>query len=200
MCRTVNRYCCCCLCIFTFHCFPSFTIFCHFDPCVVALHCISFRRFSFLGFEEFVNLSSHLFFGLPTGLFVWYLVLRPGFYYAAFFVHSSSGSDPILTARRHYILLCVSTQHGILASCILSMAIAVLFLCSTHSSASSITNVSIHMSLSSRRRQCLGSNVCLYCYHHQFHHLSLCDLLFHLLHFPHSCWSAFSFCIFSLSG
>ena len=52
----VRRYCCCCLCIFTFHYFPSFTIFCHFDPCVVVFHFISFRRFSFLRFEEFVNL------------------------------------------------------------------------------------------------------------------------------------------------
>ena len=98
----------CCLCIFTFHCFPSFTVF------ATLIHVSSF----FISFPFVVSVSSHLrnslissshlLFGLPTNLFVWYLVLRPGFHFAAFFVHRSSGSDAILIARRHFILLCVS--------------------------------------------------------------------------------------------
>ena len=54
--------------------FPLLSIFhdffCHFDPCVVVSHFISFRRFSFLRFEEMVTLIFLSFFGLPTGLFV----------------------------------------------------------------------------------------------------------------------------------
>ena len=45
---TVKRQCGSWRCVFTFHCFPSFSIFCHFDPCVVVLYFISFRLFSFL--------------------------------------------------------------------------------------------------------------------------------------------------------
>ena len=82
--------------------------------------------------------------GLPTGLFVWCLVLRPGFHFAAFFAHRSSASDSILIAKRHFILLCVSIQHWILAAFILSTAIVVLlFMCSVQSSSSiSIASVS----------------------------------------------------------
>ena len=70
--------------------------------------------------------SSHLFFGLPTSLYVWCLMLKPGFHSAAFFAHRSSGSDAILI-RRHIILLCVcQIQHGILPAFILSTAVAVL--------------------------------------------------------------------------
>ena len=42
--------------------------------------------------KSFIS-PSHLFFGLPTGLFVWCLVLKPGFHFAAFFAHRSSGSE-----------------------------------------------------------------------------------------------------------
>ena len=53
---TVNKYCGCCRCVFTFHCFPSFCFFfCHFDPCVIVLCFIPFRLFSFFWLEEFID-------------------------------------------------------------------------------------------------------------------------------------------------
>ena len=92
--------------------------------------------------------SSHLFFGLPTGLYVWCLMLRLGFHSVAFFAHRSSGSDTILIAKRHSILLCAAIQHGILAAFILSTAVAVLlFMCSIPSS-SSLSAVSVSSSVS----------------------------------------------------
>ena len=53
--HTVNRCCGCYRCVFTFHCFPSFSICCHFDPCVVVLYFISFRLFRFLWLKEGVH-------------------------------------------------------------------------------------------------------------------------------------------------
>ena len=61
-------------------------------------------------------------------------MLRRGFRSAAFFAHGSSGSDAFLTANHHFILLCVSIQHGILAAFILSTAtVVLLFMYSIHS-------------------------------------------------------------------
>ena len=161
----------------------------------VSLFCISFR------FVVSVSSKTHLpisFFGLPTDLFVWRLVLRPGFHVAAFFVHRSSGSDAILIARCYFILLCVSTQHGILAAFILSMAIAVLlFKCLIHSSCP-IATVSISSSESFMKETSLAwsQSVSVLLPSAVFIIMSLCGLH----HFPRSCGSAFSFCIFSLSG
>ena len=62
-------------------------------------------------------------------------MLRPGFHSAAFLAHLSFGSDAILIAKRHFMLLCVSNQRGIFAVFILSTAAAVLlFTYSIHSS------------------------------------------------------------------
>ena len=97
--------------------------------------------------KSFIS-SSHLLFGRPTVLFVWYLVLRPGFHFAAFFVHHSSGNDAILTAKRHFILLCASTQHGFFAVFMLSTATDVLLLTYSIQSSSSISPVSISSSVS----------------------------------------------------
>ena len=126
----------------------SFSIVGHFDPCVVVLYFIAFfvspvssglRKKSF-------NAPSHIFFGLPTGLFVRCLVQRQKFHSVPFFSHRSSGSDAILIAKRHVILVCVSIQHGMQAAFILSIAIAMLlFMYSFHSS-SSISPASISSS------------------------------------------------------
>ena len=59
-----------------------------------------------------------------------------------FFVHRSSGSDAILIAKRHFILLCVSIQLGILADFILSVAAAALLLMSSISAVSISSSVS----------------------------------------------------------
>ena len=119
--------------------FPLLSIF--LDSFVsISLHFVSSVS---SGLKKSFISSSHLFSGLPTGLFVWCMVLRPGFHFAAFFAHRSSGSDAILIPKRHVILLCVSIQHGIFTAFILSTAVAVLlFTYSIHSS-SSIWLVSI---------------------------------------------------------
>ena len=100
LCTLVNRCCGCRLCAFTFHCFPSVSIFDHFDPCVVVLYFVAFHLFSFLWLEEFIGfVSSNLFFGLPTCLYVWCSMLRPGFH--------SAGSYAFLIAKRHVIQSCM---------------------------------------------------------------------------------------------
>ena len=96
--HTVNGCRGCCLCLFAFHCFPSFSIFCHFYPGVVAFYFIAFP----LAWGNQQISSAHLFFVLPAGLFVWCMVLRAGFHFAAFFAHRSSGSDAILVVKRHF--------------------------------------------------------------------------------------------------
>ena len=53
-------------------------------------------------------------------------MLRPGFLSAAFLTHRSFCSDVLLIANRHFILLCVSIRHGIVAGFIRSSASAVL--------------------------------------------------------------------------
>ena len=70
--------------------------------------------------------SSHLFLGLPTGLFVLMSVVRLGFDSDAFLDHRSSGRGTILIANLHFIFLCVSIQHGIFAAFICSSASFVL--------------------------------------------------------------------------
>ena len=44
------------------------------------------------------------------------MVVRPGFHFATVLAHRSSGCDAILTAKRHFILLYISIQHGIWAA------------------------------------------------------------------------------------
>ena len=69
-----------------------------------------------------------------------------GFHSAAFCAHLSSGSDAVLSVKRRFVLLCVSSQHGILAAFIFSTAV-LLFKYSIQSS-SSISPVSISSSVS----------------------------------------------------
>ena len=75
-------------------------------------------------------------------------MLRLGFHSAAFFAHRSPGSDALLIAKRHFNLLCVSIQHGILAAFILSTAVAVLLFMYSIQSSSSLSAVSISSSVS----------------------------------------------------
>ena len=139
---------CCCNCVFLFHRLPFFDFCCYFDACVVVVYFVAFRLFVSSGLRKSFNSSSHLFSGLSTGLFVWCLVLRLGFHVAAVFAHRSFGSDAILVAKRHFTLLCVSIQHGILAAFFLSTAIAVLLFMYSIQSSSSISSVSISSSVS----------------------------------------------------
>ena len=104
--------CGCCRCVFTFRCFPSFSIFGHLDTCVVVLYFVAFHLCCFLWLEEFIDFIFPSLFWSSTGLYVWCLMLRPGFHFAAFFAHRSSGIDAILIAKHHFILMCVSIQHG----------------------------------------------------------------------------------------
>ena len=133
----------CCNCLFAFHFFPSITICCHF------CRCFSFQFLSSFQFPqvwEFVNFifpslfrSSHWSVCLVLGTETWVPFCR-------FLCPSLVWKRCI--ARRHFILLCVSIQHGIVAAFILSIAIAVLlFMYSIHSS-SSIFAVSISSSVS----------------------------------------------------
>ena len=65
-----------------------------------------------LGLKKSLISSSHLFLGLPSGLFVLMSVLRPGFHSDVFLDHRSSGRDTSLIANLHSIFLCVSIQHA----------------------------------------------------------------------------------------
>ena len=90
----------CCPCIFAFQRYPSFTVFCHFDPCVVILHIVSCCRFSLFRLEEFVNLV------FPSSF--WSSHGSVGFLFCVDFrvpSHLSSGGDAILIANLHCILL-----------------------------------------------------------------------------------------------
>ena len=60
-------------------------------------------------------ISSLHFFGLPTALRAFVPVLSAGFHLAASCVDLFSGSDAILIASLHFIFLCVSIQHEMLA-------------------------------------------------------------------------------------
>ena len=108
-----------------------FLDFSHFDHVSLLFISFPFRHFSFLRLEAFVNLIfPSLFWSSPWS--VWCLVLRPWFHFAAFFVHRSSSSDAVLIVKRHFILFCVSIQHGIFAVFVLSTAISVLLLLLLH--------------------------------------------------------------------
>ena len=102
----------------------------------VSLFFVSFPFVSSVssGLRNSLISSSHLFFGLSTGLFVWCLGPRTGFHFAVVFVHRLSGNDAILIANRHFILLCVSIQHGILVPLIIfSLCVSVSSSCTSFS-------------------------------------------------------------------
>ena len=94
----------------------------HLSPCSSA--CIQvwsfFTSLPFVasvssGLKKTFTSSSHLFLSLPPALHVLISVLNPGFHSAAFLAHRSFGGAAILIANRHFILLCISIEHGILA-------------------------------------------------------------------------------------
>ena len=127
---------------FVFFFFPLVLLLCYPYRCVVV-----FMSLPFVARKSFIS-SSHLFVGLPTALHVLILVLWPGFHSAAFLAHVSFGSDVILIANRHFILLCVSIQHGILAAFIRSSASAVLLFLYSIQSSCSISGVPFSSSVS----------------------------------------------------
>ena len=177
---TVNRYCGCCRCVLTFHCFPSLSILCHFDPSVVVLYFISFRLFSFLWLEEVVYFifpslfwSSHVSVSLVLGAEDRVPFLRL--------------SLPIV----RLVTMQVSLPIAISFSCVFqasmrfwlhsSFSTAVpllLFLCPIFFFNVACVNLFIGVFHECR---CLGRNLCLNCYPLQFLHLSFCGLLFRLL-------------------
>ena len=65
-------------------------------------------------FRNSLKSSSHLFVGLPTCLWVLMLLSSPGCQSNTLLVHLFSGRETILLAIRHFSLLCISIQHGIL--------------------------------------------------------------------------------------
>ena len=96
--RSMDARCCKCLI-----CFQSFFL----DLLQLLSKCrcfyfIASRLFGFLWLEEIIYFVFPSLFGRLTVLFVWYLVLRRGCHFAAFFVHRSSCTDAILLAKRHF--------------------------------------------------------------------------------------------------
>ena len=107
--------------------------------------------------------SSHLLLGLPIALLVLYFELSSGFHSAAFTNHLSFGSDAILIASLHFILLWVLLQHRIFAFSIFSRASSVLlFMHSSSSSSSSIIVVSISSSVSFSKETSPSWSVCVF--------------------------------------
>ena len=105
----------------------------HLSPCFATSIQVwlFFRSLPFVacvssGLKKSFTSSSHLFLSLPTALHVLIFVLNPGFHPAAFLTHRSSGGDAILIANRHFILLCISIEHGILAPLIQSLCLSLL--------------------------------------------------------------------------
>ena len=117
----------CCNCVICFHCFPSFTtLLATFIQVSLFFLSVPFVLSGFLWLQEghlfrFPHLfvwSSHCSVCLVLGAEAWvpfccFLSLSIAY----------SGNDAIFIAKRHFILLCVSTQHGIFAVFILSTAI-----------------------------------------------------------------------------
>ena len=114
---SVPRRCCCRHCELVFHVLPTILIFRYLDPFITLYLSKLLVSSSVLSsLRKSLNSSSHLFFGLPTALYVLYFVLSSGFHPAAFITHPSSSKDEILIATLHFILLCVLIQHGIWAA------------------------------------------------------------------------------------
>ena len=129
------------------------------------------------GLKKSFTSSSHLFLSLPTALHVLILVLNPGFHSAAFLTHRSFGGDATLIANRHFILLCISIEHGILASLFQSLCLSLL----------------------QRTRRYLGRNRCQCCFLLVFRFRSSLGFLFFLnVAFLIFMLLAIFFCIFFL--
>ena len=104
--------------------------------------------------KSFIS-SSHLSFGLPIGLFVWCLVLRPRFHLAPCFAHRSSGDHAILIANRHSFVCAFQFSMGFWLFS-LSIASAVLLFMYSILSSSSISPVSISSSVSFMKEMSLS--------------------------------------------
>ena len=131
---------------------PIFHGFFHFDPRAVTLHIISCRRFSLFRLEKFINpfWSSYGSVG-----FVLCVEFR---FHSACTTHLLSGSDAILIANLHFILLWVLIQHWIFVVSICSMASSVLLFMYSIQSSSSITAVSISSSVTFMKEMSLSSS------------------------------------------
>ena len=110
------------------------------------------------GLKQSFTSSSHFFLSLPPALHVLISVLNPGFHSVAFLAHRSFGGDAILIANRHFILLCISIEHGILAP---SFNLFVCVFCQ-------------------KRRRYLGRNRCQCCFLLVFRFRSSLGFLFFL--------------------
>ena len=178
--------------------FPLLSIFLDFLPLLSRCRCsfIAFHLFSFLWLEEVINFifpslfwSSHWSVCLVHGSEVWVP-------FCCF--HRSSGSDAILIAKRHFNLLCVSTQHWILAAFILSTAVAVLLFMYSIQPSSSISPVSISSSVSFMKEMSLSWSQSVFELLPSAVSSSELGSHFCLLRFRRCCLVEFSFCIFSL--
>ena len=127
---------------FIFFFFPFVSLLCYLYPSMVVFTSLPFVASVSSGLKKSFTSSSHLFLSLRTALHVLILELNPGFHSAAFLTHRSFGGDAILIANRHFILLCISIEHGILAPLIQSLCLSLL----------------------QRRRRYLGRNRCQCCF------------------------------------
>ena len=116
-----------------------------------------FKSFPFVssvssGVKNWLMSSSHLFLGLPTALHALAPMLRAWIPSCCFQCPSySSGRIAILIANLHFIFLCASIQHGMLAVRIFSWASLVLRLMYSIHSSSSISTVSMSSSESLKK-------------------------------------------------
>ena len=163
---------------FIFFFFPFVSLPCYLYPCVVVLTSLPFVASVSSGLKKSFPSFSHLFLSLPAALHVLILVLHPGFHSAAFLTHRSFGGDAILIPNRHFIFLCISVEHGILALLILSLC----------------------LSLRQKRRRYLGRNRCQCCFLLVFRFRSSLGFLFFLnvAFLIFMLLAIFFFCIFFL--
>ena len=90
-------------------------------------------------FRNSLKSSSHLLLGLPTCRLVLMLVSSPGCQSKTLLFHLFSFGKTILRAIRHFVLLCISSQHCILCFSICSLAsLVLLFMNSIQSSSISV--------------------------------------------------------------
>ena len=115
--------------------------------CLISLPFVS--SVSYILRKSFISSSSHLSFGRPTILFVWCLVLRPGFPFSCFLLSIAHLVTMQLSLPSAISFFCAfQSSIGFLLFFILSTTIDVLlFICSIQSS-SSISPVSISSSVS----------------------------------------------------
>ena len=96
--------------------FPLLSIFLDFQLLDFFLNSLLVLSSVSSGLRKSFTSSPHLFFFWSSHCSIC-LVLGAGAWVplCCFFVHHSSGNDAILVAKRHFILPCVSIQHGIFA-------------------------------------------------------------------------------------